>query len=123
MVFGKKAAAPEQQITAPDLLMVMSDNVQKAGEVHAGYARLFQQMITDAYGMGMTTDSTSVIAASQRSLNEAERAALMIIGTSLGYARHTGDDQLFLDTVKQGVEMMARFPDYIAAIHASAGGS
>jgi hypothetical protein len=101
-------------MTGPDVLMTIADSHTTSGQVPPDLAESFRQMIQDAFAPGLTT-SPAAAEAAQRPLQPHEAAAVMIVGTSLGFAKDKGDFETFMETIKVGIALAIKFGEYRVA--------
>jgi hypothetical protein len=114
MAFGNRQKAQAQQITGPDILMVMADNLEKSGDVHPGYARMFAAMLQDCFAMTLQPNSAEAVAVARRPLEAHEQAAMGVVFTALGYARDNADQETFMEVGKVGLSLAIKFEEYLA---------
>jgi hypothetical protein len=104
----------EPPMTGPDVLMVMASQFRKSGEIDPAITDDFIEMLADWMDASMgTTEAGRRV--SQRPLDPDEQAALMIVGTALGYVRDHGDQETYVEVVRVGISLAIKFREYLDA--------
>jgi hypothetical protein len=102
----------ELDLTGPDVLMAIADEVRRAGDVNPVLVAAFQQMLFDGFEGGVTTVEAGRRAA-QRPLKDYEAVAAYIVGLALGFARDRGSEETFREVLQVGLACALKFREYL----------
>jgi hypothetical protein len=109
MAFGKKQPA----LSGGDYLLGISDTCQKQGQP---YAAEFRRMVMQCYG---TEELLIGEVIAKRPLKEHEASPASIIINAVELAQQRGDTESIEEILRVGMALLAKWPDYLAALFGS----
>jgi hypothetical protein len=109
----RSKSSPVQPI---DNIIVMAEQVAADTDLTDGIGRIFALAFRDLAIDAASEDRATPEAqcAATRALDSHEAAALMIAGLAISYAHETASYDEELATVRTALELVLRFPDYLA---------